>query len=310
MRRLTVVLLLISLLFIFVSCGTADGENSESKYKDDTGRSVTLENPPKRVAVLFSSLADIWLLAGGRVDITVYESCERGFVREDEAVLVDRGAGKTVNTELLVASQPELVILSSDIKGQIECRDTLDEIGIPSLAFNVESFEDYLRTLKIMTEILGTPERYLEYGERVKAEIDEIISDFAEKSLPKILFIRAGSSAGVTKAKTQKNNFAALMLHELGAHNIADDAPLLLDGISEETVVVENPEYIFYTTMGDEEAAVTYMNSLLDDDVWSSVSAVKSQRVYKLPKELFQYKPNARWAEAYKYLAELLYSVK
>lgn len=31
------------------------------------------------------------------------------------------------------------------------------------------------------------------------------------------------------------------------------------------------------------------------------------QKYYYLPKDLFQYKPNAKWYDAYLYLAELLY---
>ena len=59
--------------------------------------------------------------------------------------------------------------------------------------------------------------------------------------------------------------------------------------------------------MGDEEAGKSYMESLISDPVWQNLTAVKEGRVHQLPKELFQYKPNARWGEAYAYLIELLY---
>ena len=49
------------------------------------------------------------------------------------------------------------------------------------------------------------------------------------------------------------------------------------------------------------------MESLVSDPVWSTLTAVKEGRVYLLPKDLFQYKPNSRWDEAYGYLIELLY---
>ena len=61
------------------------------------------------------------------------------------------------------------------------------------------------------------------------------------------------------------------------------------------------------TTMGDESAGTAYMDSLISDPVWQTLTAVKEGRVHQLPKELFQYKPNARWGEAYAYLIELLY---
>jgi iron complex transport system substrate-binding protein len=59
--------------------------------------------------------------------------------------------------------------------------------------------------------------------------------------------------------------------------------------------------------MGDEEAARQNMESILSSRVYSSLDAVKGGRCYYLPKDMFQYKPNAKWAEAYLYLAEILY---
>ena len=40
---------------------------------------------------------------------------------------------------------------------------------------------------------------------------------------------------------------------------------------------------------------------------WRDLEAVKNGRCTYLSKDLFHYKPNARWAEAYRVLAGLLY---
>ena len=69
--------------------------------------------------MLFSSFADVWETAGGRVDITVGESVERGFAPED-VLLVDDGAGKTINQELLLSYEPDFVICSADLEEQGE----------------------------------------------------------------------------------------------------------------------------------------------------------------------------------------------
>ena len=129
----------------------------------------------------------------------------------------------------------------------------------------------------------------------------------AEKPARKILFVRAGSSAKYTKAKTAENHFVCVMLDKLGTENIADKAPVLLEGLSMEEILRSDPDAVFFTTMGAEEGAVAYMESLLEDPVWSCLAAVQAGRVYHLPKDLFQYKPNARWDEAYEYLFTLLY---
>lgn len=313
--RKTICCILLCLLFL---CGCtaqpqpdtminlADGTYPYT-FTDDTGKKVTLTEAPEKVAVLLSSLADLWISAGGGVDITVGETVERGFVPES-VILVDDGAGKTVNIEALVAERPDFVLYSADLAGQLECEAILSAANIPSAGFSVETFSDYLAVFKIATDILNTPDRYETYGDQVKERINELVSLAQEQNVhPKILFVRAGSTAKYTKAKTVDNHFVCAMLEELGADNIADGAPVLLDGLSTEEILLSDPDFILYTTMGDESTADAYMDSLLSDPVWQSMTAVKEGKVRHLPKELFQYKPNTRWAEAYEYLLTLLY---
>ena len=81
----------------------------------------------------------------------------------------------------------------------------------------------------------------------------------------------------------------------------------MLDGLSVEEILLRDPDVILITTMGKEAAAKEYMDSVLATDAWQSLTAVQEGRCYYLPKELFQFKPNARWDEAYLYLARLLF---
>ena len=299
-------LILALCMFLLAGCAAPAPAGEGYAFTDDTGAEVAVQKPQK-VAVLLSSLADLWITAGGSVDITVGETLERGFA-DHSAILVDAGAGKTIDLETLIASQPDFVIYSADLSGQLECADTLRAAGIPAAGFAVETFDDYLRVLKIFTDLLETPERYEQYGTALKAEIDAMLAVAREQeNQPDILFVRAGSSAKVTKAKTAENHFVCAMLKELGTFNIAEKAPILLDGLSTEEILISDPDFILFTTMGDEAAGQAYMESLLSDPVWQTLSAVKAGNVHQLPKELFQYKPNARWDEAYAYLIELLY---
>lgn len=311
MRRKINIFLVFIMLIMLVSCSNTEDTGSSGGvcFEDDTGRSVTV-NEPKKVAVLFSSFAEIWTLAGGEVSITVGETVERGFADAD-ALLVDNGAGKSIAQELLLSYEPDFVIYSCDIAAQAETAALLAAAKIPAAGFRVETFDDYLRVLKIFTEITGNETAYETYGEKVRMEIESIFAALpmqAEKQ--KILFIRAGSGSRSTKAKTAEEHFACVMLNELGTYNIAENAKVLLDGLSVEEVLIENPQYIFISAMGDEAAAKAYMESVLAEDAWQSLDAIQSDRVYYLPKELFQFKPNGRWAEAYRYLAEILYETQ
>ena len=307
MKKLLPVFLAFLAVFL-LSCAGEEPREGGIAFTDDAGYAVTLEGEPGCTAALTSSFAEIWRLAGGETDVTVGESVERGFA-DAGAVLVDDGAGKSINTELLLAAEPDFVILSADIPAQVQTAEILRSAGIPAALFRVESFGDYLRVLKILTEITGDAEAYRRNGEEIQSEIESVFADLPDSDAekPKILFIRAGSGAKSTKAKTAREHFACVMLDELGTFNIADAAPVLLDGLSEEEILLADPEILFLTPMGDEEAARANMDALLQTPVYRSIRAVREGRVYWLPKELFQYKPNAKWADAYRMLAEIVY---
>ena len=274
-------------------------------FTDSLGNEVVLPEKPQRVAVLFSSLCNVWENAGGEAVITVGESVERGFCGED-ALLVDSGAGKSINTELLISYKPDLVIYSSDVPAQKQTGELLEKAGIPSAGIRLDSFDDYLSALKIFCDITGNPDRYVTNGESIKEKVDSRIEGARKlREEPKILFIRSGSSQSSCKAKKSDDNFAAKMLEELGCINIADSAPVLLDGLSVEEVLMNKPEFIFVSIMGDEQAGKAYMEGVFSSDAWKSLDST----VIYLPKELFQYKPCEKWNAAYDYLAEILYPV-
>ena len=307
-RTLCLVALSLALLLL---CGClpvdeADGQAVCVRVTDDSGTSVDAPRHPARVAVLFSSLADLWTTAGGEVSITVGETVERGIVPEG-TLLVDVGAGKTVNTELLLSAGADLIVGSADVAAQVECVALARRAGIPAVLFHVESFDDYLRVLGVMTELTGDTEAYEQYGLALKERIDALMNAERPSDAPRVLFLRAGSSARSTKAKNAGGHFAAAMLCELGAVNIADEAPILIDTLSIEAILEEDPDLILITTMGDETASRAYVQTLLDEPTWQTLTAVREGRVHFLPKELFQYKPCAAWYEAYEYLSELIY---
>lgn len=313
---ISVILLTISLGFS--SCGgksatisSTAADFSPVSFTDSTGREVTLNSRPQNVAVLFSSYTEIWQIAGGEVKITVGDSIKRGFSAEGGVTLVDDSNGASIDIEQLIASKPDFVIGSADVAAQVEACEFCENAGIPSALFKVENIDDYLSMLKICTDITGSSEAYQKNGVEVATEIEHIkqtVAEYTAKKEPiKILFVRAGSSAKSTKAKTAQENFAAEIIDELGTYNIAENAKVLLDGLSLEEIVAENPEYIFISIQGSEDAAKKHIQELFGSDGWKDLQAVKNSNYVFLPKDLFHYKPNARWAEAYKYAADILY---
>ena len=303
------IILIVSLLFclIFVSCAEENvGGDVFCSFTDSEQREVVLEKKPEKIAVLFSSYAEMWQLAGGEIYVTVGESVERGFAA-DGTLLVDGGAGKSIDREALVASAPDLVIASADIAAQADLAGFLDSVDIPCALFRVDSFYDYAEVMEDLCKITEREDLYEKNVQRVAAEIENIINSVDKSRAPRILFVRCGSSSSSTKAKNAEENFVCKMISELGAVNIADAAPELCDGLSLEAIITSQPEKMLFSTMGNEQKSREYMDSVLKSEPWQAIDAVKNDDYVYLGKDLFQFKPNARWAEAYKILAEYLY---
>ena len=132
MKKYIAVLLCLAAILAFFGCSGEQNEGVNDvfyAFTDSEGREVKIKERPGDVAVLFSSYAEMWILAGGEVCVTVGESVERGFASEN-VPLVDAGAGKTVDREALLAAKPDFVIASADIAAQAELADYLDSVGI------------------------------------------------------------------------------------------------------------------------------------------------------------------------------------
>lgn len=307
--RILSVLLVISLFAqVLVGCSRQEEPIKDDElyysFTDALGNTVKLKEKPQRVVSLVGSYAQTWVLAGGDlVGVTNDVVNEGRMDLSSQTKLV--GTVKEPNAEEIIALSPDFVLLSPDIENQVKLSEILDLSGICYAYFKVEHFEDYLDMLKVCTDITGEKDLYEKNGLQVKKQIETIMSKVDEGYKPQILFIRAFSSGA--KAKDD-DNMACKILNDFGTVNIASKHKSLLEDLSMEQIIEEDPEYIFVVTMGDSEKALkTLRDGIEKNPAWSELKAIKNDRYIVLPKDLFHYKPNARWGESYEFIAKILY---
>ena len=278
-------------------------------FTDALGREVTVENP-KRVAALLGSYADIWYLAGGEVIASADDAWDDFDLPLPEDA-VNLGMTKELSLEKLFEANPDFVLASSNTKGNVKWLETLESAGITVAYFEVNDFSDYLNFLKICTDITGRSDLYEKNGLAIAEQIEEVIrcseGRIAQKGeAPTILSLRASST--FIRAKNSKDNVLGEMLASLGCVNIADHEESLLENLSIEQIILQDPDYIFFIQQGDnEEGTKENINSFIaENPAWSELTAVKEGRVYLLEKELYALKPNDRWAEALENLERIL----
>ena len=78
--------------------------------------------------------------------------------------------------------------------------------------------------------------------------------------------------------------------------------------MSVEGVIRQEPYRIFVVTMGDDtEKATENLKRMMDENpAWGTLDAVVEGRIHLMDRKLFNIKPNAKWAESYEKLSELL----
>lgn len=283
-------------------------EPQEMTFTDDLGREVTVSNP-QRVAALLGSFADMWVLAGGEVIASADDAWE-DFQLDMPENAVNLGQTKELSLEKLFEADPDFVIASSATKVDMEWKETLESAKIPTAYFDVSTFEDYLRVFKICTDITGREDLFETYGLELQEQIDDTIAlsqkRMEEKGAPKVLFLR--TSVMSIRAKNSKDTVFGEMLQKLGCINIADSNESLLENISLEYILQEDPEFIFFVQVGDDKEKVdAHIQQFIEDNpIWKELTAVKEGRVYSMDKALYNLKPNDRWGEAYENLEKLL----
>lgn len=331
-RKVLVSLLLILVLFLLTACfnkqdletnvgskevNGGQAEEEEIKYgieinedsvtfEDGRGEVVTISKYPKRVVVLFNSYLEVWCKSGGAVVGRLEEAAEK--VVEEARDVETVGRQGAISVEKVLSLEPDLVILNSNQKHQMDLVPIFEQNGIDIIALNYFTKDDYFKMARIFTAINGRDDLYEEYAVKVRKDIEEIIERAPKDRNYKILLMMATAKRITARSS---DTTVGEMLKDLHTTNISDSVATGPEAIafSMEKVLEEDPDFIFVQTSGfDKEKILERLKKDVEDNpAWSSLKAVKEDRYIFLPKDLYMYKPNHRYAEAYKGLAEILY---
>ena len=272
--------------------------------EDSLGNQVTLTSWD-RVVSLYGSYAEAWVQAGGTLVGTTSDAIkDRGLeVGEDVAIV---GTVKEPNMEEILAAEPDLVLMSADVAEHLDFKPALDEAQIPYLYFRCDTFEQYREMMRIFTSLTGREDLYQQNALEVQDQINAVLETVKGQPQPTALLIRAFSTGAKAKGD---DNLAGIILKDLGALNLVEQHESLLEDVSMEEIIAADPDFIFLVTMGkSEEKALAYMaDNLESNPAWAGLTAVQNGHYIQLPKDLFHFKPNARWGESYEVLAKHLY---
>lgn len=275
-------------------------------FLDGRGEEVNIKKEPKKTVMLFASFIDIWIKHGGELIGMVEPSDGYTLPGTENVPTVGKQGGFSL--EEIIALEPELVVLSANTKSQMELVPALEANNIEVLVLDYRFKEDYFKIAKVFSAVNNKMDLFEQEAKVVREETQSIIDRAPKENNPKVLIIFA--TAKSISARTTDTTIGE-MFHDLNVINIADSSNDMLSdkNFSMEKILEEDPDFIFVQTMGSDTEAIQERIKMdaESNPAWESLSAVKNDKYLALPKDLYTYKANDRYAEAYEELAKILY---
>jgi len=272
--------------------------------EDDLGRKIVLEKKPARIVVTSASFLEPLHAVGGEI---VGRPDSKNKMPDWAKNLPSVGAVYQIDVERLLSCAPDLVIVNKGMNEKL--LPVLEENKISAAVVELKTYDDVKRGLKMFATISGD----IGAGEKIIADMDAKIKAIVDKVPKKNLRVAILHSTAQGLSVQLDGSIAGSIAKMFGWENVAsgmtpleknpDAAPY-----SMETLAEQNPEIIFVTSMGDINEIKSNMAKAIEtNEAWQAIGAIKNNRLYYLPQDLFLLSPGLRYPDAVKQMAQLIY---
>jgi len=275
---------------------------------DDEGYVTTLTSVPQRIVSLAPSNTQILFAIGVGdrvVGVTTYDNYPYNFSAWIEAGnMTSVGGYSTPNLEAIASLHPDL-ILSDTINDPI--LPNLRSLGYKVMVLNPTTINGVYQDISLVGRATGAEDNASAVINSISSQINNIQTTIANANVtqePTVYYeVWYDSSTGVMSAGS--TTWINDVIAKAGGINIFDNETQQWPSTSSEVIVGMNPSVILLPTgMGG-----TFYGSVNDVKTrpgWSSIDAVKNNRVYVIDQDLFS-EPTPRVGDQVQAVAACLY---
>jgi hypothetical protein len=307
MKHLALVFLA-AFTLVLTACGAPVAEQTTqggyATITDDNGRTVTFDKKPERIVVTSASFLEPLYAVGGEV---VGRPDSKSHIPDAAKDVPSIGRVYQIDAEKVLALTPDLVILNKGMNEKLV--ETLAVNNIKTLVLDMKSYEDVKREIGIFAALTGEKDKGETLVQTMEADIAAVRASIPQEKKRVAIIHSTGQGLSVQLDGSIAGSIAAM----LGWENTASGMPALDKNpdaapYSMETLVAQNPDIIFVTSMGEEAEIRASMEAMFaGSPAWQSVGAIRDGRVYYLPQDLFLFSPGIEYPDAVKYMARLVY---
>ena len=263
------------LLLSLALCGGA-AQAADIVLKDDTGATLRLQAPARRIVSLAPHITENLFAAGaggqvvGTVDYSDYPEAAKQIARV--------GGYSRLDLEAVAALRPDLIIAweSGNAPGHVA---KLRNLGIPVFISQPNRIEDVAEQLEKFGQLAGTGAVANGAAARFRARLAEIRKQYSGQ--PRVpTFYQIWKQPLMSVGRQQ---IISDVISLCGGSNVFGQVEQMAPKVSEEAVLAANPEAIIASGMGDSRP------EWLDDwKRWKQITAVARDNLFFVPPELIQ----------------------
>jgi iron complex transport system substrate-binding protein len=292
-------LLITMLIGLLTACAPqATSTAAALTFTDGLGRTVTLNGPVQRIVSLAPSNTEILFAIGAGKQVVGRDQLS-DFPEEAKAVTDIGSTFDALNTELIVAQKPDLV-LAAEINTPEQVKQ-LENLGLTVYYLkNPTTLEGMYDNLQLVAQMTGHTVESTKLVDSLKARVEAVDKKIAPLSSRFSVFYELDATDPAKPFTAGKGTFITLLIDRAGGYNIASD----IDGypqMSLEQVVAADPAFII---LGDARYGTT-PESIAQRPGWENISAVKNGHVLPFNDDLVS-RPGPRLVEALEELAKML----
>ncbi|MDP1607128.1 MAG: cobalamin-binding protein [Rhodocyclaceae bacterium] len=249
---------------------------AEVVVTDDTGATVRLKEPARRIVSLAPHVTETLFAAGaggklvGAVDYSDFPEAARRVPRV--------GGYSKLDLEAIAALKPDLVVgwASGNSPAHIE---KIRALGIPVYLAQPERIDDVAKNLERYGELAGTSAVALDAAAAFRSRLQTLREKYGTR--PKVrTFYQIWQQPLMTVGGGQ---VISDVIRLCGGENVFADLKPLAPKVTVEAVLKANPEVIIASGMGESRP------EWLDDwRQWQTLAAVKRDNLFFIPPDLIQ----------------------